>query len=582
MKSGSNRLASGAGTPSSGFTRTSRGLILSEDFASLALWGNEGTWAANAGYPLYLAYPIPRYLLEPTPASSDANGIREGHVMVIGSTWYLYYDAGANGSDPWKIQLARSTDRGKTWSKFGVQIGIGAWAARGGNFIHKVGSTYYAWAVDAYSNAGNIPSPPYDGSIYTSSSPEGTWTLDSQGLVHNSVPGLNNNVACAPCIVVNGGTYHCFYGAQDGSWVQRIVRQTAASPTGPWTNQGEVLPAGTRGHPENPMAWWSAALNRWCMLVNQINDAGTLTDLSSLFISTSLTDWSSAVRYDVQRAVLYGAQANNIDTTQGNVVGVASPFYETDATPVLDGGYIPFVFDGYPTDGNHNGRRILGGVLEPMADCARGAFGDTAKCLVRTVANSDFVAEFSFYVESTTGEGGQLAFQYRRDSATADATSGYQVSFAVDSSVPGSQVVELYKFSGGTPTSIMTQSTLKPVTGRAYRIRIEVSGTSHKIYLDGVLMIDATDATHASGAAIAFKGYRATVRVYFVHLRTSNTVTITGAGSAVSLHSPGGIYVDEDVASITHTHYPMRALGNGATYAEFADGIYGGDEYSFV
>jgi hypothetical protein len=271
-----------------------------------------------------------------------------------------------------------------------------------------------------------------------------------------------------------------------------------------------------------------------------------------------------------------GGHASDIDTTAGDVIGYASPLYLPSGIPSFDSNMVPFSYDGYPTDGNHHGRKILYGVLEPAPNAAYFS-GTTEKDMQADVSHTSIVAEFVIYFGAQTGVSAQICFLYRRESIVGPTQNGYQV--ALIPSPAGNAGVRFGKFVGGAYSQIEANTTFQPAIGRTYRCRIEASGTSHKVYIDGVLVIDATDSQFSSGATVALKGYQCTAYVWNLHCRKSNTVTVNGISGAVALHAPGDLYAAEGSGTIDYTHYPMRGLSAGGQYTRFEDGIYGGDEY---
>lgn len=558
---------------SQGFTRVSSGLLASENFSNLSAWINDtNTWTVEE-IPVYVAYPTERIFLPlGISGSSDYGTIRELGCYYDNGTLLLFYDASNApnflATTTMGVHLASSTDGGKTWIRRGRQLNpSGGYWARMNGFVFKEGSTYYLYCLNN-NPTGNGEGPPYTGSIFTSSSITGAWSLvsDFPGV---GTSGQWDSVAHYPMsLVYYSGTYYAIIGGATPTATQ-IGYDTASNPDGTFTKAGTFGLSGV-GMPENPKVWWDSVLNKWCMIANQINSSGLYTDSNRLFVSDNLTDWSAATFKDIQYNK-YGSDACAIDTTQGDVIGVGSPIYTLSKTVYRDGIYIPFTYDALPTDGNHQGRKGMAGALEPSRYCAQGiSSGGVGKNLRLSISHNDFVAEFSLEIVV----GGVAEYYYRRDNSGAEPTNGYDLSMS------NSGPTILYKFSGGSPTSIATHGTSLTV-GRNHRFRIEVSGNNHKIYIDGVKVIDVNDSTYTSGATMAFRAYNVTMRVRNFHVRKSNIVTINNAPANVELQTPGGIYVTEHQTSITHTHYPMRSLRIGSSKSDFSDGIYGGDVYDY-
>lgn len=557
-----------------GFTaiRTVSGLLLSEDFVNLSNWTIEaGAWAVEED-PAYVAYPIPRILLPLGAAGQSDDGTvrqvwtyRDG----MGELWAFYdaTDAPNMTTSLEGVHVASSIDGGKTWTRHGRQLDpSGGYWSRANGFILLVVGTYYLYSL-ADNPAGTGDATPYLSSVFSGPSLTGPWTF-----VYD-FPGVGTSGAWddrshyTTCVLpVGDGTYRAYVGGiSSGAALYGIGLDTAADPGGTFSKVGALTLANAY-RPENPKIWWDSKLNLWCMLTNQVSSTGTYTDRNRLFLSASPTDWSSATYKDIQHNMAI------IDTSQLDVIGAAAPTYNLDGTVYRDVDYLPFTYDGLPTDGNHQGRNGLAGVLEPSRYCGTGTTGATGRIMLRALVHTDFVAEFAFDTPSTSI--GALSFQYRRNSNAVAMNTGYDIDFSM-----GSQVI-LYRFVAGTVTQLAAYSGHVKMVNRIYRVRVEVSGSKHTIYLDGEKILEVTDATAAGGVAIGFRVYNCTVRVRNCHLRTSNTVTITGAAAAVSLHSSGGLYVTGHQTGIVHTHYPMRGLTAGGVYTSVTDGIYGGDTYA--
>lgn len=578
---------------SSHFTRISSGLLVADDFANLSAWDNEGTWASVSD-PSLTPYPIPRILLPlGSSGTSDSGSILDARLIVDDDTWYVYYAAidDLTINTEWKVHAAKSIDFGKTWTRLGVMVGLdkgytaGNYLGRDTGSLLKLDDTWYMHVCD-----GILIPQRLEGSIYTASSLEGTWTYASRDPSRGSAGSYNADWATQGVVILDSGTYHVFYTAllySEGK--NRIGRASSSSPTGPWTDHGSILPDGlldSRGG-NAPELFWSDTLGRWVLTINGINTISILNTYTSAYLSESLTDWSGAVRRDIQFTKLNGygsasgSHASDIDTTQGDVMGAFSPFKLPDGSPFSDNQYIPFAYDGYPNDVTpdlQTGRKLLSGILEQSTHSLYYS-GTTEKIIQHTVTHSDFVAEFVLKITAQTNADAQIDFLYRRASNVGSTVNGYQFAFVPSGSA--SAGIYLGKFVSGSYTQIAFTTYMQLQLNRQYRLRFEITGSNHKLYIDGVNIFDSTDGQFSSGATLAFKGYQCTGYVWGFHARTGNTVTINDAPASVSLHAPGDLYVDEDISSITHTHYPMRSLAIGANKTTFADGIYGGDVYEY-
>src|SRR6185503_5794211 len=62
-------------------------------------------------------------------------------------------------------------------------------------------------------------------------------------------------------------------------------------------------------------------------------------------------------------------------------------------------------------------------------------------------------------------------------------------------------VLWLRKVVGGSFTTLDSQP-FTLATGTTYRVRLEVIGTSIKVYVNGVVQLEATDSSHSSGGVV--------------------------------------------------------------------------------
>jgi hypothetical protein len=82
-----------------------------------------------------------------------------------------------------------------------------------------------------------------------------------------------------------------------------------------------------------------------------------------------------------------------------------------------------------------------------------------------------------------------------------DLSNHYYVTFR------NSGALWLRKVVGGT-FSTLDSTTIPIATGTTYRVRLEAIGTSIKVYVNGVLQLEATDSAHSSGGVV-LRTYRA-------------------------------------------------------------------------
>lgn len=561
--------------------------------------GAEADWTMDAGWtvehePTFVAFgPLPITHLGPDDYHGDSHGSREPQIFVEGNTWHFFYDSG-DGVHGWLFRHARSDNRGLTWTRLGpmppgyAKYGGGTWnCGVVWGWLCKWGDTYYQYRMpsDTPFAAPNIglTNSPYYYEIATAPSLDGPWTLVRSIPL---VPGTWAELDHLPGSVVKSGTtYHSFEQGRVGM-AATVGRSSGTDPSGPFTmDPTRICDNTTFGlsgrSPENPKVFHSATLDRWTMLVNLIHPSGLLTDCNGLGCSPSVSDWSEAIFRRIQPvSPLHGSPS----------IGVVSHLTGPDGLVIEGpGGEVPIVYDTDPTRhaeaGNHLGRRIRAGCLEPATHalwCA--GIGDTTyRQATRTLAHADFVLELAVEIL------GEFAYNqtefyvlYRFDAGIA---SGYRAVLLNNG-------VSLQKMVSGSGSTLSG-----PVAGQTYQtnlfhvLKLAVAGNRHRAWLDGTLQYDATDTSSpiASGVRMGLLARGATLDVRLLSVRTSDTVTITGLtpGRSCLVRGYGGLPAGAALADGSgtaihiHGHYPLWAVEvNGVDHAP-AGGIWGGDTLTF-
>lgn len=563
-------------------TRTASGLILSEDFASLASWSVAGAWISAADPSLVVFDPSNVGGLTGPPDAAEIFGCRQGTVFVEGGTWYDVHD-GWDGTTPIIQRLATSTDQGLTWTKqSGSLVGTangsgGNWSGLATGWIAKWGSTYYLYRV-IQSGGGSFPlnaSGPYFGDIWTASSlsTSATWTFVRQLPLPASTWASGEHLPGS--VLHDGSTYHLYAQGSSGGGIYVIGRSSATDPGGPWTLDSTVIAdtirLGASRHPENPKGFYHAGLGRYCILSNLIQPDGSATDQNLLLLSTAPDDWSAATMHRIQHT-------SPLDSP--GAVGVMTHFTGPDGALIVEAdGSMPVVFDGLGTSapGYHLGRTIRYAVLEPSATCARYSDNNTNR-MTRTVAHTDIVAEFACEFRSIDAGAGLLAFEFRRQ----DSVNYYRLVLT-----PGAGM-RLDKVVAGTPTTIQTaiSSTQTAYAGVVHRVRLVASGTAIDAYLNGEHQIGTTDATYSSGVSVGLLAANLDGDIRRFHLRTSQTVTIAnlGSGTPVTIRGAGGVpLVAGSGSAITPVpHSPAVSIQVGTQTFTPPGGVWGGDVYQLA
>jgi hypothetical protein len=604
--------------------RVTSGLLLSDGFASLSAWTNEGSWGVDATRPCYIAYPsTPVLLAGGSVGSDDGSGPREPHLIAMPDKpdgtkgrWYLFYDAGdgntSGANAPWGVQLAYSDDRGLTWTKLGRVGGLtnGSYPSHcmgGFVFLHSDGQWYlYGLAADAL-NAGSIPSGNYQSEMYKAPGLAGSFTFIRES------PALGGSGAFdEQCDVIGwveqtaDGTWHAYYSARalvtsgDPAW--NVGHATATTPDGPWTKDGSggytaaaVTKKADGTRPENPKKWYSRVLAKHVISANAIASDGGIASGNVIWYADSQTDFRAADVYSRRAQQLVAIDGNH--TSAPTAIGIPAPVCDQWGRAIQDErGRVGFIFDGNPTGFGDSalGRKILQGVWEPAASAAKYTAPDTtARHLAQAVTHADFVAEWDLELDAAATSS-SVAFAYRRSASSADdAGNGYAIQFDLTGTV------YLKKLTGGTYSTLtsvafvaLAYQYLNDIDSRnlaGMRVRLVVIGGLHRLYLDDALKISFFDTTYLSGSAVTFWGQK-THWIRNFHLRSSSNVIVTGCppGATVTLRGPGGVVIATTTAdmfgtaAVSPTHSPGTEIEVGGRACPVPEGVYGGDTFQFV
>lgn len=570
-------------------TRNTTGLLIQEDFSASNGW-SAGTGFSRVQEPALVSFgETPSPLLQPTLASADLAGVREGQLFVDNDgTWYMLYDAGDENTG-WLQFIAKSTDRGVTWVKQGAQsIGYnngsaGNYAAVATGWLEKYGSTYYmqripvGTVISSGVNKG-LPADNFTGDVWTASSILGSWSF----VRSYTTTGWTVSYRLPGSQVLSGGTYYMFIEGNTVSDVE-VGIQTASSPSGPWTlggspQFGSSSFAGPR-NPENAKVFYHPTLGYYTMLLNLISVDGTHTDRNSVVFSSSISDWSSAIfPPPIQR--VFDPDTVNASTAVGVITHIIGP----DGALVQQNGYIPAVYDTDPqqeSPGWHIGRSIRGTVLEPAAYRLNYTDATTTRhSYSKTLSHTNFVAEYEVD-SSVSNSDSDIAFEFR-----SDGSSGYQLRIRLGGA---SNWLGLYKMDG-TLIQDGTVSRAGTENGMMMHVRVSAVGSKIDAWLGGEHQIDTTDTTYSSGTTIALSGKHVTANVRLFHMTTNKTIVIrnAGAGATVTLRTFGDLPMVQVTAdgsgnaSYDGTHFPIYAIESsinpGNDYLTSDNILWGGDD----
>lgn len=618
--------------------KISSGLILQENWENPTGWSGTGShWntGSNPGFVAFGRTPIPA--LVPSPAGGvDASGCREVCPFIEEGNWHLLYDAGdgttSSTTGVLRPQWATSKNRGISYNRNGCVLGNsgllsggseGVLSYRGLGNIAKVGSTYVLFSLYGYSTFSTpngkavLGNPPYICDTWTAPSISGPWTYTTNTPVPGPSGSYNSTGSQAESLVSDGTNLWCFFVASSDPYGTNInvglAKSLISSPGGPWVAYGSqpILPqtGATTIFAENPKVWYWPKINCYVMTVNGKIGSGYSTSSNYYYLNSSLSSWSSPLEGPLAFQHVNGAVLNQVVSDGYNCLGVFSPLMQPNCLPVIDSnGYIPAVYDYGGDDlwssssaNAHTGRNLGYTVLEPSPNCLSYGWtsgSDVANLYRKSVSHTNFVAELAvdYTSANNTGYVG-IGLDYRVQ-ASGDS---YRVLLPAGS---GSSPLSLYKSSGGSggtpgtynlletaPSGSGTSANMKGSTNQISRFLVMVSGNTHSLYLDGELQIVYTDnsSPYTSGVAIGFVAGGMAARFRLFHMRSSNSITISGlsSGNTITLRAPGDIPVETATTSGTSyttstvTHYPLNTISYAGTDYSFANSglIWGGDQF---
>jgi hypothetical protein len=183
-------------------------------------------------------------------------------------------------------------------------------------------------------------------------------------------------------------------------------------------------------------------------------------------------------------------------------------------------------------------------------------------------STANYAVEADLVVKSNTSDG--VALDGRRDPTPGSGTT-YDARYDGNS-----DAWELLKNVGGS--SSMLDSAAQTLTvGATYRLRLDMSGTNIRMYVDGVLVCSAADASISAagraGIQLGLPSSPATTDTTGMHLDNFRVVPNTGALTATV--GPSGTYTGPPLLNAigATTDFDSATQWNGSgTYADVPDG----------
>jgi len=582
-------------------TRNSTGLVLAEAFDAANGW-TAGTGWSRVTKPTLVTFGPNLEFIGPTEGSgSDEELGKTGVSLFIDGdgSWYIFSFSG--NWDESGIMVDRSTDRGITWTRLGF---IDCWNKKTGSvnfttgfawpgWIEKRGGVYYLHRICCDVARADedtwLPGWPQYGDIWTNSTSDimTGWTFHSS-LPYDEYEGTWANEGVLPeCVVLHEGTYYRVTQSRpvapgDNEFV--VGYATGSTPVGPWTlgPDQEMGPARFyyEHSPEGVHVFYHPTLGKWIGLCNLLPPSSA-TLQNGIFVADTISDWTEAPTYIVQR----------IPQDAAHAIGIFTHFTEPEGALTHDVGYVPFVYDGNPEESLgagdpieiwERGRKVIAAVLEPSPYALRySAAGPARNRYHKSLAHTDFIAEWAFVCDDLAASS-DVAFEFR-----TDGSAGYRM--LMPTMATGARKLRLLKMDGTVIAEGSGSHTIDAAVD--IKVKLSVSGTAIKAWLDRELQIDTADATYASGTQIAFSAVGIDADVRLFHLRSSDTLTVRGlgAGQTIWLRSPGQVPVVSatanggGVATVDHEHWPMSRVQGSDGDAQTSDALlWGGDDVEYV
>jgi hypothetical protein len=571
------------------FSKSTNGLIYQTGFSSISDWTSNAKFSSHSELTFTSFQYLPYFINFPPVG-------REASIFVDGSIWYLLFDSNkesvrqASGNDYFnyiECAYAISNDRGLSWKLMGT-LGPGDDNGAGGpttngyamGWLAKYDSKYYLYRVLLGGPNGR---PPYNGDIWSASAIGGPWTFE---YALPKTPATNTAAENLPgSILKEGSTYHHFVQGSSSTGVYKIVRMHGSNPDGPFTLDNTIIfePEFVSAEtPENEKVFKYGS--QFIMLFNSYDSQRAKRNYVA--VSNAVDNWSGATWKRIHTECPADNQIN-----LGN--GVVTHVYNQDNLAVVgQNGFLVAVYDGDGMQSSLPGltdyawfRSIKTCLLEPSTHALRYTGNDASQNFVfKSLTNTNFIAEFTVEFNSLVSDT-VVSFWFRNDGTS---NNGYRVAFRGNN-----QTALLQKCISGSYTLISVGTGSQRCDLKmANRCKVIAFGHSIKVYVNGELQIDTTDASFSTGTHIALEGQGAvTADIRSFSLRTSNTVTFRGLQPGINtvLRSDCKIPVGQQYANgsgeVTYTldHWPMETLeveGDGDNTP--VNGIWGGDVIDFT
>jgi predicted GH43/DUF377 family glycosyl hydrolase len=236
------------------------------------------------------------------PDRCDELGARDVSVWELGGTYYAHYDgAGTNG---WLACLATSSDL-IHWTKKGAVLELGrkgqedsASASYGVTFFDGNGwHMFYLGTPNTTPAPDYVPAFPYLTLKARAASPTGPWSKQPDVIPFHTKPGTYYSATASPGhVIAHEGGYLMFFSASTDAPIRRTLGIARTKDlNGPWQLDPEpIVPLAEQV--ENSSLYYEPVSRTWWLFTNHVGlrDGLEYTDAIWVYWTTNLDRWQPA------------------------------------------------------------------------------------------------------------------------------------------------------------------------------------------------------------------------------------------------------------------------------------------------
>jgi predicted GH43/DUF377 family glycosyl hydrolase len=236
------------------------------------------------------------------PGRCDHLGARDVWVWEHSGTYYMHYDGA--GTNAWLACLATSTDL-VHWTKKGAVLELGrkgdddsASASYGVTFFDGKGwHMFYLGTPNTTPAPDYIPAFPYLTMKARAASPTGPWTKQPDVIPFRTKPGTYYSATASPGhVIAHDGGYLMFFSAYTDAPIRRTLGIARTKDlNGTWHIDSEpIVPLAEQV--ENSSLYYEPTSRTWWLFTNHVGLRGGLeyTDAIWVYWTTTLDRWDPA------------------------------------------------------------------------------------------------------------------------------------------------------------------------------------------------------------------------------------------------------------------------------------------------